>query len=159
MNDKRGNGGIIFPLIVVACIAFMSIFMLNHSSNLENDSKYYQIIDYYEKDEISESTLEYSNGISGNLEYTLKSDTSKKYVYKVTDVRRFVDTVNKIMLEQHKDNLKESSNVINYVSGSDYSWMISLLPTFLIMFMLIGLSVFMFKSNDTSVKSYVPALM
>lgn len=145
MNDKRGNGGIIFPLIVVACIAFMSIFMLNHSNNLENDSKYYQIIDYYEKDEISESTLEYSNGISGNLEYTLKADTSKKYVYKVPDVRRFVDTVNKIMLEQHKDNLKESSNVINYVSGSDYSWMISLLPTFLIMFMLIGLSVFMFK--------------
>ena len=111
MNDKRGNGGIIFPLIVVACIAFMSIFMLNHSGSLENDSKYYQIIDYYEKDEILDSTLEYSNGIGGSLEYTLKEDSSKKYVYKVPDVRRFVDTVNKIMLEQHKDNLKESSNV------------------------------------------------
>lgn len=145
MNDKRGNGGIIFPLIVVACIAFMSIFMLNHSGSLENDSKYYQIIDYYEKDEILESTLEYSNGIGGSLEYTLKEDSSKKYVYKVPDVRRFVETVNNIMLEKHKDDLKSSSNIINYVSGHDYSWMISLLPTVLIMFMLVGLSLFMFK--------------
>ena len=145
MNDKRGNGGIIFPLIVVACIAFMSIFMLNHSGSLENDSKYYQIIDYYEKDEILESTLEYSNGIGGSLEYTLKEDSSKKYVYKVPDVRRFVETVNNIMLEKHKDDLKSSSNIINYVSGHDYSWMISLLPTVLIMFMLVGLSLLMFK--------------
>ncbi len=145
MNDKKGNGGIIFPLIVVACIAFMSIFMLNHSGSLENDSKYYQIIDYYEKDEILESTLEYSNGIGGSLEYTLKEDSSKKYVYKVPDIRRFVETVNNIMMEKHKDDLKNSSNIINYVSGHDYSWMISLLPTVLIMFMLIGLSLFMFK--------------
>lgn len=116
------------------------------SGNRSAEAKYYQIIQYFDKDQVSEFTL---NLTSGTLKYKLKGDDTK-WQYKVPNVSVFVDDVNETVRE-HNKNAKSDDDMIKYelISGSSTSWFVNLLPTIIIGVLLVILLVIMMRRMNT----------
>ena len=114
------------------------------SGNRSAEAKYYQIIQYFDKDQVSEFTL---NLTSGTLKYKLKGDDTK-WQYKVPNVSVFVDDVNETVRE-HNKNAKSDDDMIKYelISGSSTSWFVNLLPTIIMGVLLVILLVIMRRMN------------
>ena len=129
---------ILIPLMMVIGIAIAS----QQSTNRSSEAKYYQIVQYFDKDQISEFSL---NLTSGTLKYKLKGDDTK-WQYKVPNVSVFVDDVNETVRE-HNKNAKSEDEMIKYefISGSSTSWFINLLPTVIMGVLLIVLLVVMMR--------------
>ena len=77
------------------------------SGNRSAEAKYYQIVQYFDKDQVSEFTL---NLTSGTLKYKLKGDDTK-WQYKVPNVSVFVDDINETVRE-HNKNAKSEDDMI-----------------------------------------------
>ena len=133
---------ILIPLMMVIGIAIAS----QQSGNRSAEAKYYQIIQYFDKDQISEFTL---NLTSGTLKYKLKGDDTK-WQYKVPNVSVFVDDVNETVRE-HNKNAKSDDDMIKYelISGSSTSWFVNLLPTIIMGVLLVILLVIMMRRMNT----------
>lgn len=129
---------ILIPLMMVIGIAIAS----QQSTNRSSEAKYYQIVQYFDKDQISEFSL---NLTSGTLKYKLKGDDTK-WQYKVPNVSVFIDDVNETVRE-HNKNAKSENEMIKYefISGSSTSWLINLLPTVIMGVLLIVLLVVMMR--------------
>lgn len=128
--------------MMVIGIAIASQQSGNHSA----EAKYYQIIQYFDKDQVSEFTL---NLTSGTLKYKLKGDDTK-WQYKVPNVSVFVDDVNETVRE-HNKNAKSDDDMIKYelISGSSTSWFVNLLPTIIMGVLLVILLVIMMRRMNT----------
>ena len=133
---------ILIPLMMVIGIAIAS----QQSGNRSAEAKYYQIIQYFDKDQVSEFTL---NLTSGTLKYKLKGDDTK-WQYKVPNVSVFVDDVNETVRE-HNKNAKSEDDMIKYelISGSSTSWFVNLLPTIIMGVLLVILLVIMMRRMNT----------
>ena len=116
------------------------------SGNRSAEAKYYQIIQYFDKDQVSEFTL---NLTSGTLKYKLKGDDTK-WQYKVPNVSVFVDDINETVRE-HNKNAKSDDDMIKYelISGSSTSWFVNLLPTIIMGVLLVILLVIMMRRMNT----------
>ncbi len=116
------------------------------SGNRSAEAQYYQIIQYFDKDQVSEFTL---NLTSGTLKYKLKGDDTK-WQYKVPNVSVFVDDVNETVRE-HNKNAKSDDDMIKYelISGSSTSWFVNLLPTIIMGVLLVILLVIMMRRMNT----------
>lgn len=116
------------------------------SGNRSAEAKYYQIVQYFDKDQVSEFTL---NLTSGTLKYKLKGDDTK-WQYKVPNVSVFVDDVNETVRE-HNKNAKSEDDMIKYelISGSSTSWFVNLLPTIIMGVLLVILLVIMMRRMNT----------
>ena len=133
---------ILIPLMMVIGIAIAS----QQSGNRSAEAKYYQIIQYFDKDQVSEFTL---NLTSGTLKYKLKGDDTK-WQYKVPNVSVFVDDINETVRE-HNKNAKSDDDMIKYelISGSSTSWFVNLLPTIIMGVLLVILLVIMMRRMNT----------
>ena len=116
------------------------------SGNRSSEAKYYQIVQYFDKDQISEFSL---NLTSGTLKYKLKGDDTK-WQYKVPNVSVFVDDVNETVRE-HNKNAKSDDDMIKYefISGSSTSWFVNLLPTIIMGVLLVVLLVVMMRRMNS----------
>ena len=133
---------ILIPLMMIVGIAIAS----QQSDNKNSEAKYYQIVQYFDKDQVSEFSL---NLTSGNLKYKLKnSDT--KWQYKVPNVSVFIEDVNETVRE-HNKNAKTDNDMIKYefISGSSTSWFVNLLPTIIMGVLLIVLLVIMMRRMNS----------
>ena len=97
-RNKNRNNSFFISLILIGVIALIGVFIFNNSGVLNNNSKYYQVLNYYQKGEVLKSKLELT---SGNLEYVLKSNSSKKCSYKVPAVKLFIDAVDDIIKKRN----------------------------------------------------------
>lgn len=133
---------ILIPLMMVVGIAIAS----QQSGNRSSEAKYYQIVQYFDKDQISEFSL---NLTSGTLKYKLKGDDTK-WQYKVPNVSVFVDDVNETVRE-HNKNAKSDDDMIKYefISGSSTSWFVNLLPTIIMGVLLVVLLVVMMRRMNS----------
>lgn len=133
---------ILIPLMMVIGIAIAS----QQSGNRSAEAKYYQIVQYFDKNQVSEFTL---NLTSGTLKYKLKGDDTK-WQYKVPNVSVFVDDINETVRE-HNKNAKSEDDMIKYelISGSSTSWFVNLLPTIIMGVLLVILLVIMMRRMNT----------
>ncbi len=139
---KNRNGGFFISLIIIGFLGLVGLFVFNNYGVLNNNSKYYEVLNYYKTDRVLKSRLELN---SGNLEYVLKEDPSKKLNYKVPAVRIFIKAVDDIIREKNEKNYSNSVEVIDYVRGQDYSWIFSTAPSLVGLIMMILLFLFMLK--------------
>lgn len=139
---KNRNGGFFISLIVIGFLGLIGLFVFNNSNVLNNNSKYYEILNYYKTDKVLKSKLELT---SGNLEYVLKEDPSKKLNYRVPAVRIFIKAVDDIIREKNSKNYSNAIEVIDYVRGQDYSWIFSTAPSLVGLIMMVLLFLFMLK--------------
>lgn len=143
MNKNRNrNNGFFISLIIIGIVALVGVFLFNNSGVLNSNSKYYEVLSHYQKDEIIKSKLELT---SGNLEYYLKTNPNKKQTYKVPAVKLFIESVDEILKNKNKGDLYKASQVIDYVRGQDYSWIFSTAPSLVGLIIMILLFLFMVK--------------
>ena len=108
------------------------------------EKQYYEVVDLFREDKIAEYTLNLSNG---KLEYTLKSEKTKKpYQYTVPNVSMFLDDVHDHVIEYNTKN-PDSEVKADYKAGKNYSVLWSMLPTILSLVVLVGVFYFFIKKT------------
>lgn len=141
-NNKKRANSFIFSTLIIGVLVLFVIFILGHSKILNGKTKYYEVLSHYQNNEVLESTLEFT---TGNLRYTLKSERGKVYTYKVPSVRLFLEAVDKIILRKNSSNLAAAKDVINYVRGRDFSWVLSIVPSVLSLLIMVMWFLFILK--------------
>ena len=135
-NDKTRKIGQFLPLILVPLVMIMVISFFVKSSASEKEKTYYEIVQLFREDKIESYELNLGSGL---LNYKLRGD-KVSHKYTVPSVTLFYEDVHDYVMrynEQHTD----TPVVFNYKSGSSNSWLVSLIPTIL---MIVVLGVLMF---------------
>ena len=88
----------------------MAFVAVSQISKTTNETKYYEIVEMIENNEISEFSL---NCYSGDLTYTLRED-GNKYHYSVADPSIFYNDVNEIVRANNKENADNEELKIKY---------------------------------------------
>ena len=113
------------PLVLVLAVVFVSM-----SGTSKQGRKYYEIVDMIYAGEISEYQL---NLYSGELKYVRRAELDKTYKYTVASPELFINDVGDFVRENNLQNPEGSNKYIkyDYKSGSGMGWLLSLLPTLL----------------------------
>ena len=135
---------IVIPLALVLVIATYSAV----GPQSKKKTEYYEVVNMFETHAVTEYKLNLS---SGALEYKLKDDETV-YRYTVPNVSLFVDDIHDDVVEYNKEN-PDSQIKMDYASGTANSWWVSLLPTVVMILLLAGVMLFMFKRMNQSVQS------
>lgn len=144
MGNNKGSKGYILPIVIIILVAIMGMFLLSTMGTPPSNLKYYQVVNYYQTDQVAESTLDLG---SGQLDFKLKGDNQKTQTYKVPSVSLFVETVNDAIMTNHANDLDSAANIIDYEPATDNSWIITIIPSLLGILLLVGLFIFMMKQS------------
>ena len=147
-NKKNKKLGTFLIYILVPVLILVGIYYYS-SSSTQDKKEYYEIVQLFEENKVSSYDLNLSNG---SLKYTLfeDNDSEKVYSYTVPNVSIFVDDIHDNVIEYNKAN-KDNPIKMDYNPGSSNSWLISLLPTVLMIVVLVALMMFMVKRMNQSV--------
>ena len=147
MNDnpspKKNFWTTLIPYLLILAILIASVSLFSTQSK-RSDLKYYQVVDLFQDDKIESFTLNLS---SGSLVYKERGSNAENK-YTVPDVNMFVEDI--------KDYAQKNNVKYDYNPGSSNNWLLSALPSFIMMLLLLGLMYYMFKRmnvammNDTN---------
>lgn len=141
MTPKK-NRGIGAYLLVAALLVLALIFMLPNMGDKSPDKEYSEVLTYFDEYQVQEYTLDLG---SGELVLVLEDD--KRLCYEVPDVGLFVQDV-----EGYRDAYNEKNPdaplKMDYYRATDSSWLLSLIPTLLILVMGIVLFVVMMRQAN-----------
>ncbi len=114
--------------------------------NAQPELQYYEIVELFDQGKVAEGEL---NLTSGLMIYKLEGD-DKEYKYTVPNVNIFVNDVHDLV---RKHNIDNPDNPIewNYKAGSSNSWLLSILPSALVLVLLTVVMVVMFKKMNSSI--------
>ncbi len=147
-TEKPRKIGQFLPLILVPLIMIMVISFFVNSRSAEKEKTYYEIVQLYRENKIE--TYELNIG-SGLLTYTLRGEkTARKYT--VPSVSLFFEDVHDYVMKYNEEN-PDTPVVFNYKSGSSNSWLISLVPTVLMIGVLGVLMYVMTRRMNQSIMS------
>lgn len=134
--------------IGIPLILILSFVAVSQISKTTNETKYYEIIEKIENNEISEFTL---NLYSGDLTYTLRED-GKKYHYNVASPEIFYNDVNEFLRTNNKENADNKDKFIDYdyKKGGESSWLLSLLPNVLLIAVMLIFGYFFIRSMNAT---------
>ena len=108
--------------------------MFFSGDNSKDKTEYYEIVNLFDEGKVESYSLNLSSGL---LKYQLKGD-KKEYKYTVPNVNLFVSDVHETVREYNESVENEKDLVkMEYVPGSQNSWLTNMLPTIL----LIGITV------------------
>ncbi len=128
-------------------VLFISFYYMS-GTQTSKKTEYYEVVNMFENHMVTEYKLNLS---SGALEYKLKDDDTT-YKYTVPNVSLFVDDIHDDVVEYNKEN-PDNQIKMDYASGSANSWWVSLLPTAVMILLLAGVMLFMFRRMNQSVQS------
>ncbi len=132
------------PYIVIPLISILLLSWYSAGSAKKTDLEYYQVIELFDKGEVTKYSL---NIGSGALTYELKDGTSAKY--SVPNVSLFIDDVHDNVVEYNRENPKTPIKY-NYISGASGSIILQLLPgIFCVLLVIVGGYFFMKKMNNS----------
>lgn len=116
--------------IVIPIILLVSIVAVRNSNQTSTKTKYYEIVQLFEQDKISEYSL---NLYSGELRYRLRgeSENSAIHRYTVPNISFFQEDIHKVVMENNKKNTTNPVKY-DYDGGRQASQLMSLLPTLLL---------------------------
>lgn len=156
-NGENGAGGggpkgsiwatiswILIPLLIIVSL----YFTFNSSSSSSSTSEsYYNVVSHFQKDEVTEYSLNLSNG---KLVYYLDGD-KQAYTYTVPSVDLFVnDTHEHVMEYNAKQKDKDKIVQVNYIKGTSSSWLYDLLPMLVSTLLIIGVSIWLIRRMNAS---------
>ena len=140
MGKNRG----LLTYVIIALVFIIAIWVLlpNLTSN-QHTTKYSDILAYFDEYKVTEYTLDLG---TGELKYVLEGE-EKTHTYEVPNVKLFLDdTVNYRAEYNAKHPNAELSQ--DYFKVTDNSWMLTVVPTALLMIMAIVLFVVMFRQAN-----------
>lgn len=135
----KKNRGIGAYLIVAALLVVILVFMMQGFGHNSTDAEYSEVLSYFDEYEVKEYTLDLGDG---DLTLVLQDDT--RLVYEVPNVSLFVDDIADYRQEYNKKYPKEPLKM-DYIRATDSSWLLTLIPTVLILGMGIIMIVVMMR--------------
>ncbi len=135
----KKNRGILAYLVVAALLIFMAAYILPRLNDSKEKYEYSEIISHFDNLEVSRYTLDLG---TGELELTLKDGEEIKY--SVPNVSLFVDETDDYRLRYNEAN-PDAPLEQDYFKIKDNSWIITYIPTLIILIMGIVLFVFMMR--------------
>lgn len=135
----KKNRGIGAYLIVALVLVVVLIFMFSGLGSNSSDAEYSEVLSYFDDYEVKEYKLDLGNG---DLTIVLQDDS--RLAYEVPDVGLFVKNVEDYRKEYNKKN-PDAPLKMDYIKATDSSWLLSLIPTFLILGMGIIMIVVMMR--------------
>ena len=112
----------------------------------QTELQYYEIVELFDQGKVAEGEL---NLTSGLMTYKLEGD-DKEYKYTVPNVNIFVNDVHDLVRQHNIDN-PDNPIEWNYKAGSSNSWLLSMLPSALVLILLTVVMVVMFKKMNSSI--------
>ena len=128
-------------LILIPVLIFVSIFAVTKVNQKVEKANYSEIIAKFYNNEISEFSL---NINKRELYYTQRSD-KKEYKYTVPSSDIFYNDINDYVVEYNKTAKPEEKIKYDYEPGNEGSWIISFLPSILMIVVIVALFFFMSK--------------
>ena len=138
----KNRGLVTYVIIALAFIAAIWFLMPSLASN-QHMTKYSDIMAYFDNFEVTEYTLDLG---SGELKYQL-TDDPKVHTYEVPNVSLFLQDTEHYR-EQYNAKHKGHELTQDYFKVTDNSWLLTVVPTALLMIMAIVLFVVMFRQAN-----------
>ena len=148
----KGSGGktLLIYFLVSLCVVGGIVFMLTNMSGSSDNKQYSEVMEHFDKLEVSEFTLDLG---SGELKYKLKGESkdTNKHVYTVPNVSLFAS---EILGEENDNNYRKRYDAANANEPlkydlfpiSDNSFLLNLIPTLLMLGVMIFFFIFMMRS-------------
>jgi cell division protease FtsH len=130
--------------VFIALVFIVAIWVLLSSmSGNQHMTKYSDILAYFDEYKVTDYTLDLG---TGELKYTLEGE-EKQHTYEVPNVKLFLEDIADYRTEY---NAKHKGNELtqDYFKITDNSWMLTVVPTALLMIMAIVLFVVMFRQAN-----------
>ncbi|MGN0697574.1 MAG: ATP-dependent zinc metalloprotease FtsH [Ruminiclostridium sp.] len=134
MNQNNKFKGVFIYLAVIVLLVIGMVTMLQMSATPCERTRYSQVISEFDNYNVSGYTLDLG---SGELQYTLKSDSTKKYKYSVPNVSLFLTDTQGYRKAYNEKN-PDSPLVEDFYPVSDNSFLLSFLPYLLMVALMIG---------------------
>ncbi|MBE6717507.1 MAG: ATP-dependent zinc metalloprotease FtsH [Ruminococcaceae bacterium] len=128
-------------MVIILLISFFSV-----KSN-EKKLTYYDVVQMFTNNEVEEYTLNLGSGV---LEYKKRDETEKKK-YTVPNISLFNQDIHEFVMEYnetHDDDIRH-----NYKAGNSNSWLVSLLPSVLLLVALGAVMYYMMRKMSQSFMS------
>ena len=140
MTPKKGRGVGTYLLIAVLLIAAL-IFLLPNLNRNTDSYTYSEIISYFDEKEVASYTLDLG---SGELEMTL--DSGERITYEVPYVAQFLDDTENYRKQYNQTH--DEPVEYDYYEVRDSSWLLTIIPTVILVVMMIFLFVFMMRQAN-----------
>lgn len=134
MNQNNKFKGVFIYLAVIVLLVIGMVTMLQMSATPGEHTTYSKVISEFDNYNVSGYTLDLG---SGELQYTLKSDNTKKYKYSVPNVSLFLQDTQGYRKAYNEKN-PDSQLVEDFYPVSDNSFLMSFLPYLLMVALMIG---------------------
>ncbi len=134
MNQNNKFKCIFIYLAVIVLLVIGMVTMLQMSATPGEHTTYSKVISEFDNYNVSGYTLDLG---SGELQYTLKSDNTKKYKYSVPNVSLFLQDTQGYRKAYNEKN-PDSQLVEDFYPVSDNSFLLSFLPYLLMVALMIG---------------------
>ncbi len=140
MTPNRNNKGVAAYIAIAAALIIAVVLIFPKLTQPSKDTKYSEVISYFDKYQVTSYTFDLG---TGELIYTLK-DNDKKQTYKVPNVQIFLNDTEDYRENYNAKNPDEPLSQ-DYFKIKDNSWIISIIPTVLMLGMGILLFLFVMK--------------
>ena len=138
----KNRGLLTYAIIAILFIVAIWVLLPSLTSNAHS-MQYSEIMEYFDEYEVTEYTLDLG---SGELKYKLEGD-EKWHTYEVPNVTIFLNDVENYRSEY---NQRHPANQLtqDYFKVTDNSWLLTVVPTAILMIMAVVLFVVMFKQAN-----------
>ncbi len=137
------NRGILAYVVIAILFITAIMFVLPALSESKNKITYSEVISHFDHYEVTSYTLDLG---TGELKYQLRGE-SKTYTYDVPYVALFVDETHDYRTE-YNERYPDAPLKQDYFEIKDNSWLLTVLPTILMLVLGIALFVFMFRQAN-----------
>ncbi len=137
---------VIYLLIPIVLVSFAFYF-----ASIQNKTEltYSQVVNLFKTDQVTEYNLDLT---SGSLTYKTKDKPDETQKYSVPSVTYFVDDIRDSVNEYNDEN-PDNQISYNYTASSSKSWILSLLPTLLLVVIISILSYYFIKKMGDTMSS------
>lgn len=146
MGSKKSKGILAYVLIIIVLMGVF-VFFLNQSSKPKSEYTYSEIMQYFDNYQVTDYTFDLG---TGELEMQVKG-IENKIKYTVPNVSLFINEI-----QNENENYRQEYNKLNpgaplktdYYRIQDNTWMVSVLPSLLIVGLMVFLFIFMMRQAN-----------
>lgn len=135
MDNKKKMRNLLLYL-GIPIVFFLAIVILFNSQNTQNQPTTYELVQYFEQDEVADYEINYGTGL---VKLTLNDEKKTVVKGELADIRGFL-----ALIEPYTASADEAVTY-NYIKASDNSLLFDLIPTFLLFGGLIAFWIFFMR--------------
>ena len=156
-NNEEHQGRNWFLIIGIPLLIIVGLWLLTNSGSTKQDKTYSEVVGYFEQNQVEEFTLSLDNsslklllreGFRTDVNKDKKIDDKDVLTYKVPNLNLFVESViNEIVNPNNRDTNKNNDVKYDIYPQREVSWVVSMLPTLIVMIVFALIVWFMMKRS------------